>query len=192
MRKAMFKLSLGAAVLLVLSLVDSSPSQARRPPGIQGMKAPEVWAKTWKNGPSGQSRFSVKAQQGKIIYLFFFQSWCPGCHSRGFPSLRAVAQHFKGQDDVVFAAVQTVFEGFSVNSPAKAWSSMAEFGLALPIGHDAGPDGKRSMTMARYRSGGTPWTVVIGPRGIVRFNGFHLPPQKGIALIESLRRQSLP
>ena len=181
-----------ALSVIAFSLLNPSSVHARRNAGIMGQTAPDVWANQWRNLPPNEKQFSLKAHRGKVVYLFFFQSWCPGCHSRGFPSLKAVSKHFKGQKDVVFAAIQTVFEGVSVNSPDKAWSSMAEFDLKLPVGHDVGLKGKRSLTMGRYRSGGTPWTVIIGPRGVVRFNGFHLPASKGIALIESLRNQSLP
>jgi hypothetical protein len=42
--------------------------------------------------------------------------------------------------------------------------------------------------MGRYRSGGTPWIVIIDKKGIVRFNGFHLSPAKAIRLIDQLRK----
>ena len=40
--------------------------------------------------------------------------------------------------------------------------------------------------MKRYRSGGTPWVVIIDRKGVVRFNNFHNSPKKSIALIDSL------
>ena len=32
--------------------------------------------------------------RGKVVYLYFFQSWCPGCHRHGFPTLQAMSKHF--------------------------------------------------------------------------------------------------
>ena len=53
------------------------------------------------------------------------------------------------------------------------------------IGH-TGSDGKRSQLMQRYRTGGTPWVVVIDRDGIVRYNDFHLTPAEGVKLIDRL------
>ena len=40
--------------------------------------------------------------------------------------------------------------------------------------------------MIKYRSGGTPWTVIIAPEGEVVFNDFHLEADSAAALIEDL------
>ena len=180
-------------LLIVVSLsFMGAPEAQARVRGIVGQPAPQLWAQSWRNLPKGQSSFDVKAQRGKVVYLYFFQSWCPGCHSRGFPTLQAVRAHFAGRDEVVFAAVQTVFEGFSTNTEARAWSTVAEFGLDIPVGHDPGPTGRRSATMGRYRSGGTPWIVIIDASGVVRFNGFHRRKEGAITLIQSLLPSAKP
>ena len=87
---------------------------------------------------------------------------------------------------MAFVAVQTVFEGFETNTAKAAKETGDEFGLTIPVGHDDGPDSKRSYLMKRYRSGGTPWVVIIDREGVVRFNNFHNSPKKSIALIDSL------
>ena len=48
--------------------------------------------------------------------------------------------------------------------------------LRIPFGHDAGnPQGDhRPGTMREYRSGGTPWLVVVDPQRNVVFNDFRL------------------
>ena len=66
-------------VLLVVGL--STPGQARTR-GIVGQKAPALWAQSWRNLPKGTDSFDVRTQRGKVLVLFFFQSWCPGCHRR--------------------------------------------------------------------------------------------------------------
>jgi len=112
------------------------------------------------------------------VYLKCFQAWCPGCHSSGFPTLRAVQDAYGDHPRVSLAAVQTVFEGFGTNTRDKIPEIRERYGLSVPIGHDAGdPDGDRlPVTMRRYRTGGTPWLVLIDPAGQVVFDGFHADP----------------
>ena len=119
---------------------------------------------------------------GKVNYLFFFQSWCPGCHSHGFPTLKKIKEEFP---DVNFIAVQTVFEGFSTNTKERAVADVKSYGLDIPVGHD-GTAGKPSPLMRRYRSGGTPWTVIIDKKGVVQFNGFSLSTTQGNEIVTAL------
>jgi hypothetical protein len=121
-----------------------------------------------------------------VVYLFGFQSWCTGCHTHGFPTLVAVQDRFADDDRVVFVALQTVFEGFEINGPDEALASVKKHGLSLPVGHDPGLDGHGSDVMRSYRSGGTPWTVLIDQANVVRFNGFQAAPGDLIRTIETL------
>lgn len=165
---------------------------AQRTPGILGQAAPELGVESWINLPAGKKTIRLADYRGKVVYLYCFQSWCPGCHSHGFPLLSKMVSHYQGQDDVVFLAVQTVFEGFSTNT-RKAANQVAtkKFGLNIPIGHDVGPDGRRSIVMRRFRTGGTPWTILIDKQGVVRFNGFgsNLRPADAIEDIDRLRAE---
>jgi hypothetical protein len=77
-----------------------------------------------------------------------------------------------------------LFEGYGTNTAKAALSSALGHGVDVPVGHDGGPH--RSRTMARYRSGGTPWFVVIDRQGIVRFDGFRITVPKVTALLERL------
>jgi hypothetical protein len=40
--------------------------------------------------------------------------------------------------------------------------------------------------MRDYRSGGTPWTVIINQKGKVIYNHFHIEPDQAVVLIEQL------
>jgi thiol-disulfide isomerase/thioredoxin len=133
----------------------------------------------------------VDSYSGKVIYLYGFQSWCPGCHARGFPTLQKLIKRFEDEDDVVFVAVQTTFEGFDTNTPAKALSTAKRYDLKIPIGH-SGAAGKPSPLMRHYRSGGTPWTIIIDRSGIVRFNDFHITPDAGETLMKQLLAEAAP
>lgn len=108
----------------------------------------------------------------KIIYCF--QHWCPGCHSRGFPTLRFLHDKLKDKG-FGFAVIQTVFEGAESNTFDRLRVNQEKYGLKIPFGHDLPPEGERYPTfMADYRSGGTPWFTVIDPEGKVVYADFRL------------------
>lgn len=154
--------------------------------GIIGQRAPKWKVAEWYNLPEGTEKIEVTDFTGKIVYLFSFQSWCPGCHAHGFPALKYFQERYQDNDDVVFIAIQTVFEGFETNTAQNGWDDVKEFGLDIPMGHDPGPENERSIVMQNYKSGGTPWTVIIDRKGIVRYNDFSIRADQGITLIDRL------
>jgi len=85
--------------------------------------------------------------------------------------------------------VQTVFEGFSTNTRDRAWETAREYKLTIPVGH-SGTDNRRSVLMQRYRTGGTPWVVVIDKKGIVRYNAFRITPDRAQNMIDELRKKA--
>ena len=174
-------------VAAVTAMPEISTSQ-QRSYGILGHKAPAWQVDEWYNLGDDVERIDVSDFRGRIVYLFGFQSWCPGCHSHGFPTLQAVEKHYRDNDDVVFVAIQTVFEGYHVNTSDKAQSTVAQFNLDIPVGHDSGA-GAGSAVMRRYRAGGTPWAVIIDRDGFVQFNGFSIRPERAVALINRLLKE---
>jgi len=167
---------------MLLQLLWVLVSVQSMPRGIVGKEAPSLQGVEWVKTVD-----DVKPQieAGKVNYLFFFQSWCPGCHSHGFPTLQKMVKKFP---DVNFIAIQTVFEGFSTNTKERALSDAKLFGLEVPVGHD-GATGKPSLLMRRFRSGGTPWTVIIDKQGIVQFNGFRLSIEQGEKVLTTLLKE---
>ncbi len=156
--------------------------------GILGKKAPRLGVEKWFNLPDGKDSFDISELRGKVVYLYGFQSWCPGCHRYGFPTLNKLIDHYENNDEVAFVAVQTVFEGFGTNTVEAAKSTANRYALTIPVGHSGSP-AKRSAVMQRYRTGGTPWTVVIGRDGVVQYNDFHIQPRQAIALIDRLLKK---
>ena len=106
----------------------------------------------------------------------------------GFPTLKKLTQTFKNVDQVKFFAVQTVFEGYEYNSRDKLRKNQLEWDLKIPMAHAAGnPQTHESpQVMKNYRSGGTPWKVIINPQGRVIFNHFHIKLAQAVALIEGM------
>ncbi len=178
-------------LISVLILMADPAIAQRRSPGIEGQQAPGWEVSEWHNLPHGVDALDVADFRGKVVYVFCFQSWCPGCHAHGFPTLRRVHERFEGRDEVAFVAIQTVFEGFHSNTADNGRDDLRDYGLDIPFGQAAGSasesgHGATPDFMRRYRTGGTPWTILIDPEGVVRFNGFSITPEQAIAAIERL------
>lgn len=144
--------------------------------GIEGQPAPELRVPEWLENTDGKALQLADIDE-PLIVLYNFQSWCPGCHSHGFPAIVALREGLRerGLDDQVrFVAIQTVFEGHDVNTAEKARESVARHGLTdIALGQDSGHP---PTIMEDYRTGGTPWTVIIGPDRRVLHNNFQFDP----------------
>jgi len=157
--------------------------------GILGAQAPELDINFWIDGNGDDATFSIAENKGKWVFLKCFQNWCPGCHSSGFPTLQKFSTEFHGHPKIAIAGIQTVFEGFSTNTGSAVRKNQKRYDLPIIMGHDAGdPDSEdhRPKTMVDYRTGGTPWLVLIDPEGTVVFNDFHVNTEK---LIEFIKEQ---
>ena len=156
--------------------------------GVMGQPAPELRVPLWLSGVDGGG-LRIAGIEQPIIYVFGFQAWCPGCHSHGFPALQETKKRLTAKGlgaQVKFIAVQTVFEGHDVNTVDAARESIERYGLTdIALGHDSGA---RPTLMADYRTGGTPWTVIIGPRPLrlVAVDGFSVEPDTAMVTIERL------
>ena len=173
--------------------LDIGRSRGPRNPrlGILDKPAPSLTVDHWFNLPDGRESLDIADYRGKVVYFYGFQSWCPGCHSHGFPTLQELIRRFEGEDDVAFVAVQTTFEGFHTNTAANALKTAQRYDLDVPVGH-SGSEGRRSELMRDYRTGGTPWTVIIDGNGIVRFNDFRIRPDEAETLIDQLLAKKEP
>ena len=175
----------GAVGALALMGAPALRAQARER-GITGQLAPPLQLDWWIDANGKSTQFEVSEAKGKWLYLKFWQSWCPGCHKHGLPALKTFVDTFKDEPRVMAAGVQTVFEGFSFNSRTKVRKTQLEYGLPIAMGHDAGyPDGQHlPRTMVNYRSGGTPWVVIVNPSGRVMYDGFHINVEKLTSFIK--------
>ena len=164
--------------------------------GITKKVAPELKVEKWIQLPEGKKTISIKDYDKKILIMFFFQSWCKGCHKNGFPVLKKLVDHYKGNDKVQFLAIQTTFEGLTTNTPDKLEPTAKQFELThIPFGHYTktasfpgimGPYNEKAEGKGGYNSGGTPWFVVVGPDRIVEYNGFRLDADMAIKSIDKI------
>ena len=157
--------------------------------GIEGYLGPELNVPIWID-EEGNDRepIALSDYEGKFKVIYCFQAWCPGCHSRGLPSLQKMTAALKDSDKVAFFAIQTVFEGRGANTLDRMKEIQKEYDLKIPFGHDTGEETKRkrSIVMQNYRTGGTPWFIFINEEGTVVFNDYHLDTEKAIEYLKSL------
>ncbi|KAB2787206.1 TlpA family protein disulfide reductase [Brucella anthropi] len=143
--------------------------------GIVGLLAPQLKNVRWidENG-EGRSPLTLDELGHGIRILYFFQDWCPGCHTHGFPTFVKLVDRLHGKG-VGFAVIQTVFEGSDVNTFDRLRANQLRYRLRVPFGH-AGAISSYNVPniMEAYRSGGTPWFVVIEPDARVGYNGFQI------------------
>ncbi len=175
-----------AATVGFLPTVSAQAQRTKPVRGIEGQKAPEITLDYWIDANGEPAEFSVMASRGKWMLLKCFQNWCPGCHSSGFPTLKAFADEFHDHPDVAIAGIQTVFEGYGSNTQDDVRKLQLRYKLPIIMGHDSGDSASRSLpaTMVNYRTGGTPWLILVAPDGTVVFNDFHV---NRTSLIEYVR-----
>jgi thiol-disulfide isomerase/thioredoxin len=155
--------------------------------GITGLAAPALRDVRWID-PDGAPRAALSLEDFGKGYkiLYFFQHWCPGCHARGFPALVRLVEALAGYP-VGFAAIQTVFEGENVNTIERLGETRERYGLSIPFGHAEPASGQATPSiMEDYRTGGTPWFVVVDPAGKVVFDGFEVDPDRLVAALQPL------
>jgi thiol-disulfide isomerase/thioredoxin len=178
----MTKLALLCGTLLLAIQLTAAESGY----GILGQPAPPWKVTQWHQLPFSKKNIDISSYRGKVVYLYCFQSWCPGCHSHGFPTIQRLIKHYKKDKNVEFIAIQTTFEGFFINQFEKAKEVAKDYDLKIPFGQ-SGSRTKKSNIMSVYRTGGTPWTIIIDREGIVRYNDFHITPEEATKLIDSLK-----
>ena len=172
-------LSFGALSLANPTSSFAAPSNY----GIVGQHAPELEVDYWIDKDGKPTSFQLADHKEKWVFLKCFQSWCPGCHSHGLPALKKISEALKDNPKVVFAGIQTVFEGFGTNTVDKVRKIQLQYDLQMPMGHDPGAHGMSPSTMANYRTGGTPWMILINPQHEVVYNEFNINADKTIEFL---------
>ncbi len=179
-----------AALLVGPSMIfktQSVSAQSTHNYGIVGESAPEITLDYWIDKDGEPASFSVLENSGKWVFLKCFQNWCPGCHSSGFPTLKKFSDEFWDHPKVAIAGIQTVFEGYSSNTQDAVRELQLHYELPITMGHDPGDPDTRThpQTMRKYRTGGTPWLILIAPDGQVVFNDYHVNADKLIEYIQA-------
>ena len=152
--------------------IDYRPSSSARRRGsydVVGQAASNIRVSQWTEGSS--PKLNVLDAKGSVLVMFAFQSWCPSCETRGFPISRKLEKSFTGHP-VVLLYVQTPFEGHAVNDFSALLALRKKWSITRPMAQDSVGQGDRPSTMRLFRTGGTPWHIIVDRSGIVRFNDF--------------------
>ncbi|WP_055446281.1 peroxiredoxin family protein [Lacinutrix mariniflava] len=152
-------------------------------------RAQEFNVKQWIDA-NGNKTEQIKLSdfKGQFKILYCFQSSCPGCHSKGLPDLKKMVEGLKDNKNITFLAIQTVFEGHESNTYEKLIETQKQYNLKIPFGHDAGDDNKsHSNIMANYKTGGTPWFIIIDKHDNIVFSDFSLNPDAAIQFLKTLK-----
>ena len=176
-RRTVIQASAATLLLPTASFATGEGEAKRKKPnyGILGRQAPELEVKTWIDGKGNKTSFKLADHKGKFVFMEFWQYWCPGCHAHGFPGLKKISDEFKDSPHFTALSIQTVFEGGFINTKNKMDNTQDKYDLHdIVMGHESGKDQPNGhpTTMINYRSGGTPWAVLIAPDGRVIFNDF--------------------
>ena len=166
-------------LILATALTPLSLTAQEIQKGIQGAKAPLINISTWYQLPEGKEKLEITDYEGKIIVMLFFQYWCEASQKRELPVLKTLVEKYKGNDEIVFLAIQTAFEGFLDNTPEKLKITADKFGLKIPFGHNIKAPEFPGIS-GSYQPKGTPWWVIIDREGIVEYNGSVLNEEEAI------------
>jgi len=134
--------------------------------------APDWDIAEWLNSNPG----SVEGNQGSVIVIDFFQLWCPGCNPFTGPLMQSWQDRFSDEiasGDLVLTKIHTVFEGHDYQTVQRLKEYLVEKEITLPVGVDRhlGSD-HLPETKKRYKTRGTPETVIIDREGNIRFQQF--------------------
>jgi thiol-disulfide isomerase/thioredoxin len=158
--------------------------------GIEGQSAPNWNVPIWID-VNGEKTNEVKLSdyKGKFKVVYCFQSWCPGCHSVGLPSLKKMVDALKDNNKVAFVAIQTVFEGKNANTFEKLKETQKKYELKIPFGQDNGNNATNGISaiMYNYHTGGTPWFIFIDENDNVIFNDFHVNTEGAINFLKTIK-----
>lgn len=159
--------------------------------GIKDQIAPKWEVPYWIDGNGEETSIEIDQYKGKVIYMLCFQHWCPGCHSLGFPTLQYLVDKFKNEEQIAFLSVQTVFEGQRVNNKKKLAKTQEKYQLDIPFGQDDGSNMDRdySNIMHQYKTGGTPWVIIIDKTGKVIFNDYDIDIQTAQRVIKKALKE---
>ena len=113
--------------------------------------------------------FTLSEQQGKVVVINFWGSWCGPCRTEA-PLLQ------RTYEDYVARGEPVVFVGIAVKDiESDALEFMDEFGITYPNVMDIG-----ARLEEEYRTQGVPETFVVGPDGHIVEFFFAMPRERDL------------
>tara|TARA_B100000315_G_scaffold258949_1_gene312904 strand:+ start:1709 stop:2254 length:546 start_codon:yes stop_codon:yes gene_type:complete len=138
----------------------------------KSIKAPEWVISEWING----SGISLRALQGTVVVVEFFQLWCPGCNKFSIPLMKQWNQTFHSEINagkLKILSIHTVFEGHDYQTPERLKNFVKEKSIHHLVGVDHHNPGEHlPETMKRYNTMGTPEVAIIDKKGAIKMQKF--------------------
>jgi hypothetical protein len=184
---AVITLTLGNIYLSTAQdIVD--PANMNLEKGVAGEPAPELQVEKWIQLPAGKETLKIADYKGKVLVMLFFQSTSEGSQTVAFPRLKELVAHYAGKDKVQFLAIQTAFSSLLDNTAEKLQPTADKFGLKIPFGHYTYTASFPGMGGLRgsYKSPHVPWFVVVGPDGLVKYNGTQVDVKMSVENIDEM------
>lgn len=147
------------------------------------MIAPELRVPQWIDATGEPlSNLSLADLGAGYKIIFCFKASCPGCHSRGFPTMHKLATNLSNRG-FGFAVIHTAFDDDPFNSFERVRENQIKYDLAVPFGHDPKVGDQYPTFMNDYRTRGTPYFVAIDPAGNIAHHDFNLDADQLIAQV---------
>ncbi len=138
-----------AIALLVIALVGSALMTRLATSLPIGSPVPDLTLTAFDG-----SGMSLKAQQGKVVVINFFASWCAPCRQEA-ADLELAWRAYRGQEVQFFGIAYK-------DASSKAMAFLQEFNVSYPCGSDPG-----GRTARAYGVTGVPETFIIDRQGLL-------------------------
>ena len=127
-------------------------------------RPPEITASRWLNS---DSKRSLKAEKGKVIFVTVCQIACPGSVKFGLPQAMRIRAGF-AEAEVAVLGLHMTFEKFDEQTPEKVQQFLSDSGITIPVAFDK-PNGiSLPQTMHDYELQGTPAILLFDRQGRLR------------------------
>jgi len=161
--------------------------------GILGEKAPQWNIKRWidEKGEICPRPIYVDDYLNTVLVMICFQAWCPKSHTTGFPSIQKLVRLYQEKEEVNFLAIQTVFDCQDLNTIDHLKETQEKYKLSIPFGHDIGnaKTFDESNVLHNYRTGGTPWIIILDKKQKVIYNDFQIEVPTAQKIIKKASRR---
>lgn len=127
-----------------------------------GQSAPELAVQEWVRGEPT----TLDELQGKVVLLDIFQIICPGCHAAHPEIVRMQERYADRGFEVLGLAVAFEYESVQTSKHIRDYVRRKAYPYSVAI------DEGLTKTFRRYRSRGTPYTVLIDRKGRIRYLDF--------------------